>query len=70
MKTSIIKSLSILMLSLSAASISSLAMAEAPKIGTEFEAVAQPIATDNAAKIEVMEIFGTAVITVTKWMRH
>ena len=57
MKTSIIKSLAILMLSLSAASISSLAMAEAPKIGTEFEAVAQPIATDNAAKIEVMEIF-------------
>lgn len=57
MKTSIIKSLAILMLSLSAASLSSLAMAEAPKIGTEFEAVAQPIATDNAAKIEVMEIF-------------
>ena len=38
-------------------SISTLAMAEAPKIGTEFDAVAQPIATDNAAKIEVMEIF-------------
>ena len=38
-------------------SISTLAMAEAPKIGTEFEAVAQPIPTDNAAKIEVMEIF-------------
>ena len=52
MKTSIIKSLAILMLSLS-----TLAMAEAPKIGTEFDAVAQPIATDNAAKIEVMEIF-------------
>ena len=57
MKTSIIKSLAILMLSLSAASISSLAMAEAPKIGAQFDAVAQPIATDNAAKIEVMEIF-------------
>ena len=52
MKTSIIKSLAILMLSLS-----TLAMAEAPKIGTEFDAVAQPIPTDNAAKIEVMEIF-------------
>ena len=38
-------------------SLSTLAMAEAPKIGTEFDAVAQPIATDNAAKIEVMEIF-------------
>ena len=57
MKTSIIKSLAILMLSLSTAGISTLAMAEAPKIGTQFEAVAQPIATDNAAKIEVMEIF-------------
>jgi thiol:disulfide interchange protein DsbA len=32
-------------------------MAEAPKIGAQFDAVAQPIATDNAAKIEVMEIF-------------
>ena len=57
MKTSIIKSLAILMLSLSTAGISTLAMAEAPKIGAQFEAVAQPIATDNAAKIEVMEIF-------------
>lgn len=57
MKTSIIKSLVILMLSLSTAGISTLAMAEAPKIGAQFDAVAQPIATDNAAKIEVMEIF-------------
>ena len=32
-------------------------MAEAPQVGNNFEAVAQPIATDNAAKIEVMEIF-------------
>ena len=57
MKTSIIKSLAILMLSLSTAGISTLARAVAPKIGTQFDAVAQPIATDNAAKIEVMEIF-------------
>ena len=57
MKTSIIKSLAILMLSLSTAGISTLAMAEAPKIGAQFDAVAQPIATDNATKIEVMEIF-------------
>ena len=57
MKTSIIKSFAILMLSLSSAGISTLAMAEAPKIGAQFDAVAQPIATDNAAKIEVMEIF-------------
>ena len=52
MKTSIIKSLAILMLTLS-----SFAFAEAPKIGGQFDAVAQTIATDNAAKIEVTEIF-------------
>ena len=52
MKTSIIKSLAILMLTLS-----TFAFAEAPKIGGQFDAVAQPIATDNAAKIEVTEIF-------------
>ena len=57
MKTSIIKSLTIFMLTLSTAGISTLAFAEAPKIGAQFDAVAQPIATDNAAKIEVMEIF-------------
>ena len=57
MKTSIKKSLAILVLSLSTAGISTLAMAEAPKIGAQFDAVAQPIATDNATKIEVMEIF-------------
>ena len=57
MKTSIIKSLAILMLALNAASISPVAMAEAPKLGTTFDAVTQPIATDNAAKIEVTEIF-------------
>lgn len=33
------------------------AMADAPKLGTDFDAVAQPIATENPAKIEVMEIF-------------
>jgi protein dithiol oxidoreductase (disulfide-forming) len=52
MKTSIIKSLAILMLA-----FSSLSFAEAPKLGEQFDAVAQPISTDNAAKIEVMEIF-------------
>jgi thiol:disulfide interchange protein DsbA len=57
MKTSIIKSLAVLMLSLSTAGISALALAEAPKIGAQFDAVAQPIATDNAGRIEVMEIF-------------
>jgi protein dithiol oxidoreductase (disulfide-forming) len=52
MKTSIKKSLAILMLTLS-----TVAFAEAPKVGAEFDAVAQPISTDNPAKIEVMEIF-------------
>ena len=33
------------------------AFAEAPKPGEHFTAVAQPIATDNPAKIEVMEVF-------------
>jgi protein dithiol oxidoreductase (disulfide-forming) len=33
------------------------AFADAPKAGTDFDAVAQPISTDNAAKIEVMEVF-------------
>ena len=46
------KFLAILMLTLS-----TLAFADAPKVGTEFVAVAQPISTDNPAKIEVMEIF-------------
>ena len=46
-----------LIFALSAAGISSAAFAEAPKAGTEFDAIAQPISTDNAAKIEVMEIF-------------
>ena len=46
------KFLAILMLTLS-----TLAFADAPKVGTEFDAVAQPISTDNPAKIEVMEIF-------------
>lgn len=46
------KYLSILMLLLSTS-----AMADAPKPGAEFDAVAQPITTDVAGKIEVMEVF-------------
>ena len=62
MKTSMIKSLTILMLTLSTMTFAEAPKAEAPKaetpkIGTEFDAVAQPLATDNVAKIEVMEIF-------------
>ena len=37
--------------------ISTTAMADAPKPGAEFDAVAQPITTDVATKIEVMEVF-------------
>ncbi len=37
--------------------LSTTVLADAPKVGTEFDAVAQPIPTENAAKIEVMEIF-------------
>ncbi len=57
MKTSVKKGLAVLMLSLGSLSFAPLSMAEAPQVGTNFDAVAQPIATDNAAKIEVMEIF-------------
>jgi thiol:disulfide interchange protein DsbA len=52
MKTSFKKGLAILMLSLS-----TFAFAETPKVGDQFDAVAQAISTDNVAKIEVMEIF-------------
>jgi protein dithiol oxidoreductase (disulfide-forming) len=46
------KFLAILMLTLS-----TLAFAETPKVGDQFDAVAQAISTDNSAKIEVMEVF-------------
>ena len=51
------KILGVLMLSLSTLSFALLSLAEAPKVGNNFEAVAQAIPTDNPAKIEVMEIF-------------
>lgn len=50
--SSLLKSLAILMLT-----FSTLASAETPSMGSEFDAVAQNISTDNPAKIEVMEIF-------------
>ena len=56
-KTSIKKSLAVLMLSLGSLSFAPVSLAEAPQVGNNFEAVAQPIPTENAAKIEVMEIF-------------
>jgi thiol:disulfide interchange protein DsbA len=46
-----------IMLILGATSLSTVAIADAPKVGTDFDAVTQPISTDNAGKIEVMEIF-------------
>ena len=57
MKTSMIKSFVILMLTFSTMAFAEAPKAETPKIGTEFDAVAQPLATDNVAKIEVTEIF-------------
>ena len=50
------KFLAVLLFALSSVTMSA-AFADAPKLGTEFDAVAQPIPTENAAKIEVMEIF-------------
>ncbi len=52
MNNSIRRGLAVLMLTFSA-----FAFAEAPVMGSEFDAVAQNITTDNPAKIEVMEIF-------------
>ena len=52
MNISIRKGLAVLMLTFSA-----FAFAETPVMGSEFDAVAQNISTDNPAKIEVMEIF-------------
>lgn len=57
MKTSMKRMLTVLMLSIGSLSFAPLSFAEAPQVGNNFDAVAQPIATDNAAKIEVMEIF-------------
>jgi protein dithiol oxidoreductase (disulfide-forming) len=51
------KFFAIFMFALSTLAMGTVAMADAPKLGTEFDAVAQPISTDNPAKIEVMEIF-------------
>ena len=56
MKTSIKKGLAILTFAFTSLNMSA-AFADAPKLGTEFDAVAQPITTENVAKIEVMEIF-------------
>ena len=56
MKISIKSGLAVLLLSFTSLTMSA-AFADSPKVGTEFEAVAQAISTENAAKIEVMEIF-------------
>lgn len=49
--------IAMLVLAVSAFGFQACAVADAPKIGDQFDAVAQPITTDNPAKIEVMEIF-------------
>ncbi len=49
--------IAMLVLAVSALGFQACAVADAPKIGDQFDAVAQPIITDNPAKIEVMEIF-------------
>jgi protein dithiol oxidoreductase (disulfide-forming) len=51
------KFLAALGLLLTSSFLSSAAMAEAPVVGKDFDAVTQPISVDNPAKIEVMEIF-------------
>jgi protein dithiol oxidoreductase (disulfide-forming) len=56
MKTSIKRGLAVVILMVSSFTMSA-AFAEAPKVGTEFDAVTQPIPTENPAKIEVLEIF-------------
>ena len=50
------KFLTVLLFTLSSVTMSA-AFADEPKLGTKFDAVAQPIPTENSAKIEVMEIF-------------
>ena len=57
MKTKVNKGLAVLTLLLGGFSFAPVSFAEAPQVGNNFDAVAQPIATDNTAKIEVMEIF-------------
>ncbi len=51
------KVFAILLLSLASLSFAPMSLAETPQPGTNFDAVAQAIPTENAAKIEVMEIF-------------
>ena len=50
------KFLAVLLFTFSSLTMSA-AFADAPKLGTEFDAVAQAISTENPAKIEVIEIF-------------
>ena len=56
MKISMKNVLAILLMSFSSLTMSA-AFSDVPKIGTDFEAVAQPISTETPAKIEVLEIF-------------
>lgn len=51
------KFLATLFLAVSMLGFQACAVGDAPKAGEQFDAVVQPISTDNPAKIEVMEIF-------------
>ncbi|MGB7816607.1 MAG: thiol:disulfide interchange protein DsbA/DsbL [Methylotenera sp.] len=51
------KFFAIFIFALNTLAMGTLAFADAPKQGEQFDAVAQPISTENPAKIEVMEIF-------------
>jgi thiol:disulfide interchange protein DsbA len=49
--------IAMLVLAVSALGFQACAVADAPKVGDQFDAVAQPTSTDNPAKIEVLELF-------------
>lgn len=51
------KFFAVFMLAFGALTMGNTALADAPKQGEQFDVVAQPISTENPAKIEVLEIF-------------
>ncbi|HNV89091.1 MAG TPA: thiol:disulfide interchange protein DsbA/DsbL [Methylotenera sp.] len=51
------KFFTVFMLAFGALTMGNTALADAPKQGEQFDVVAQPISTENPAKIEVLEIF-------------
>lgn len=51
------KFFAIFMFTLGTLTMGGVALADTPKLGEQFDAVAQPVSTENPAKIEVLEIF-------------